>query len=184
MAKDSTALPLHDDRSSRGVNSVRLVGDVAFEQAPDARTSKIVIGTGTSAESRPLVSAPKPISFVVAMTTESVVLQVWEGTVTAIGDREFTAILRDKTEEKNPDEEVVLSTDELATEDRPLVRLGAVFYWSVRYEQERGLPRRRISRLRFRRIPGWTDADIRRSEEVRDRLRALWSNDAEVGANS
>jgi hypothetical protein len=179
VAKDSTALPLFDDRSSRAENLVTIVGDVTFESSPLAGTGESSPSMGTAAASRALASAPMPIQFVVALKTENVVLQVWEGTVTNLANDEFTAIIRDKTEEGNPDEEVVLSTDELAVEDLPLLRPGAIFYWSVRYEQERGLPRRRVSRIRFRRVPGWTNADIRQSEVIKERLRGIWTKNAE-----
>jgi hypothetical protein len=182
MAELSTALPLTNYQSSLDVNGVRIVGSAVFASSADLKTlNGSPAASATAAEPRLLTSGPSRTEFVVNLT-DNVLLQVWEGTVVKVDKDEFTAILRDKTEESNPDEEVVLSTEELALEDRELLRPGAVFYWSIRYEQESGLPRRRVSRIRFRRVPGWTASDIRRAESVVDRVKAIWAPDAQNAA--
>jgi len=182
MTKLSTALPLPNYQSSLDVSVLRIAAPVAFASYADSKTlNSSPAASATAAEPRPLTSGPSRTEFVVHLT-DNVLLQVWEGTVVKVDKDEFTAILRDKTEESHPDEEVVLSTEELALEDLELLRLGAVFYWSIRYEQEPGLPRRRVSRIRFRRVPGWTASEIRRAESVVGRVKAIWAPDAQNAA--
>lgn len=97
------------------------------------------------------------------------VLQQWEGVVAsdaAHGDQ-FRAVIRDLTCPANPEEEVELSVDEVSPSDRPLMVKGAVFYWTIAYETTAEGQLKRVSLLRFRRLPVWTRGQIDRA-----RLRA------------
>jgi hypothetical protein len=178
MADRSTALPLRDLRSSLQGKRVDIAGLPWGPSAGFNTANELLAASATAAEPKRLSLTPVRIDFVVTVT-DNVLLQLWEGTVVRIDKAEFTAILRDKTDDNNPDEEVVLSTEELAPEDIDLLRPGAVFYWSIRYEQEPGLPRRRVSRIRFRRVPGWTTSEIQRAESVGKRVKAIWSSNAQ-----
>ena len=60
-------------------------------------------------------------------------LQQWEGTVTELGEGEFTAELRDLTDPTNYREEAVFGLDDVSPDDRSLFALGAVFRWSIGY---------------------------------------------------
>ena len=96
-------------------------------------------------------------------------LQQWEGTVTAIGEDEFTAELRDLTDPKRPREEAVFDIEEISLGDRPLFVLGSVFRWSMGYRTSIEGQRERVSLFRFVRIPGWRKsaiADIERRAAV------------------
>lgn len=141
-------------------------------------TSLNTVDPGTFAQPKSLLSKPLPTTFVVTVT-DNILLQLWEGTVLGLENDEFTAVLRDKTDEDRPDEEVVLGTDEIDPEDLKLLRLGAVFYWSVRYEQGPGLPRRRVSRIRFRRIPGWTASELNKARLIGKDIKAIWSSNVQ-----
>jgi hypothetical protein len=112
--------------------------------------------------------------------TKNKALQLWEGKVEAVNaaSHEFTAIIRDQTRRDYPDEQVVLGFEELGEEDRPLVRPGAVFYWSIRYQQEVGMPRETVSRIRFRRLPNWGMRDRGRAEAFAKSARRFWINDS------
>ena len=92
-------------------------------------------------------------------------LQEWEGKVEKVGDETFLAIIKDKTRVDNPDEDVEIFMSEISPEDRSFVRPGALFYWSVGYEEGQGVPRQRVSRIRFRRVPGITTRDIARANK-------------------
>lgn len=97
-------------------------------------------------------------------------LQQWEGRVEEINSDTFVAIISDKTNVDNSDEEVEIFFSEIEREDLSFVRPGALFYWSVGYEDGRGVPRQRVSRICFRRLPGLTTRDIERAENYAKKL--------------
>lgn len=101
-------------------------------------------------------------------------LQQWEGQVKQVTGDSFVAVISDKTNLGSDDEEVELDIMEVAPEDAHLVRPGALFYWSVGYEDGRGIPRQRVSRVRFRRLPGLTSRDIRRARESARKFASLF----------
>jgi len=101
-------------------------------------------------------------------------LQIWEGIVGKVTEEEFIASLQDKTNPSNPEEGVEISLGEVSDEDRNLVRPGAVFYWSIGYEDSLGFPRQRVSRIRFRRLSGWTPQEIMMSEEKAKEFASLF----------
>lgn len=90
-------------------------------------------------------------------------LQLWEGTVTKLTGEDFSALLTDKTCPTNPQEIVVIDREEVPNDDLRLIKPGAIFYWSIGYEDEPGRPRRRISQIRFRRLPGWSRRELERA---------------------
>ena len=102
------------------------------------------------------------------------VLQKWEGTVSRVTETEFTATLHDLSDPSRPDEEVVLSIDEVSESDRPLLAPGAVFYWSIGYRMDQWGSRERVSALRFRRLPVWTRRDLEVVTRKADELRRVF----------
>lgn len=101
-------------------------------------------------------------------------LQGWEGLVTQVLDNSFMAIITDKTNSDNDQEEVELDLGEIPDEDLRFVRAGALFYWSVGYEDGLGIPRQRVSRIRFKRLPGLTMREIARAKATADTLSSLF----------
>jgi len=97
--------------------------------------------------------------------SHSQVLQQWEGVVTSIRDGEITCRLRDLIQRDSPEERATISLDEVADADRPLVEIGAVFYWSIGYQIEPHGTKRLASTVRFRRLPVWTQRDLQRVEQ-------------------
>ena len=93
------------------------------------------------------------------------IVQQWEGTVTEIGAKSFTARLRDLTVPDHPEEQAVFSADEIDENDRELLQVGAVFYWSMGYHHDASGTRRLSNDLRFRRLPRWTRTDVDRLVE-------------------
>lgn len=91
-------------------------------------------------------------------------LQQWEGQVKEITEGSFVAVVSDKTNQANGDEEVELDLADVDPEDLRHLRLGALFYWAIGYEDGVGIPRQRVSRIRFRRLPGITTRDIARAK--------------------
>lgn len=82
-------------------------------------------------------------------------LRQWEGTVVEVEVDSFTVTLQELTDRSAPAEDAQLWLEDVSPGDRPLVVPGAVFYWSIGYEDTpRGRERKSI--LRFRRLPGWS----------------------------
>ena len=102
-------------------------------------------------------------------------LQEWEGSVLSIdGDRILVRLI-DKTRypiaSAGVEEEFAeLSFDELADEDRPRVRPGAVFSWDIGYRTDSD-GRARASQVRFRRLPAISGKDIQRAQRTAREMR-------------
>jgi len=79
------------------------------------------------------------------------------------GSDSFFARLVDLTGD-TPDEEVEIPREEVSASDCALLREGAVFYWTIGYSDSVKGQRRRVSEIRFRRLPAWTEEDIQRAE--------------------
>jgi hypothetical protein len=88
------------------------------------------------------------------------VLQQFEGVVTEVGTTEFTAELRDLTDSRRPPEVADFPYAEISASDRSLVEPGAVFYWAIGYDTSPGGQTTRISEIRLRRAPVWTDRKL------------------------
>ncbi|MFA7386634.1 MAG: hypothetical protein WCZ87_03120, partial [Thiohalobacteraceae bacterium] len=101
-------------------------------------------------------------------------LQRWDGEVQLVNNGSMTAIIRDQTNPENPHEQVEISLDEIPADDHALIMPGAVFYWSIGYAEGPGKPRERVSRIRFRRLPAWTRAELNAAQErIKGLLNAL-----------
>jgi len=98
-------------------------------------------------------------------------LQKWEGHVTQIGDEVFQARLIPITGQGD-EQEAEIHVSEVTEEDRSMLKLGAVFYWSIGY-LEKPSGRLRASIIRFRRLPTWTTKDIEMAENRVSVLKEL-----------
>jgi hypothetical protein len=96
-------------------------------------------------------------------------LQSWEGRVVEVLKDSFVGVLADMTM-PGVEEQVELDLEEVTPDDLPLVQPGAVFYWSIGYRAEPSGTRSRASEIRFRRLPRWSEAEIR---DVAHRVKAL-----------
>jgi hypothetical protein len=108
-------------------------------------------------------------------------LQQWEGVVRELGPAEFTAVLRDLTNPAQPEEEVVLSFDDVTPDDQKLLAPGGIFYWSIGYRKERTGQVDRVSTIRFRRLPAWSRRDLQR---LNDRAKALMERFGDTTTNT
>jgi hypothetical protein len=99
-------------------------------------------------------------------------LQKWEGVVLGVGHDSFLARLVDLTL-GSPEEEGEFCLDDISEEDRPLLKLGAIFYWNIGYHDSRTGQRRKVSEIRFRRLPAWTMKEIEAAKREATRLRDL-----------
>ena len=160
------------------VSNSSLNSDDFYEKPPYLNKRKIIGNTGdttnaienisTIADRAEQIYSPKgfsPLLKLLGQERKFHLLQIWEGIVEKVTEEEFIASLQDKTNPSNPEEGVEISLGEVSDEDLNLVRPGAVFYWSIGYEDSIGFPRQRVSRIRFRRLSGWTPQEIMMSEE-------------------
>jgi hypothetical protein len=85
--------------------------------------------------------------------------QLWEGTVTDVGKGGFIAVLSDRTDRNNPDEQATFEFDktEISPDDELLLKPGASFYWIIGNEQTVAGQVKNVSMIQFRRVPAWTD---------------------------
>lgn len=96
-------------------------------------------------------------------------LQRWEGTIIEILKDSFVARLVDKSPD-SATEEAEFPLDEVSRDDLPLIKEGALFYWTIGYRDSINGQRTRISEIRFRRTPTWTASELTRA---RGRARRL-----------
>jgi len=84
------------------------------------------------------------------------ILQQWEGVVSEITEDSVWADLVDLTDRTRAEEVVELPLAEICPADRPILRPGSVFYWAIGREWTRSGQMRRISEIRIRRTPQWS----------------------------
>jgi hypothetical protein len=104
------------------------------------------------------------------------VLQKWEGTIIEILNEECRAYIREFGSQ-NSIEEVTFSIEEIPEADRYLVVPGAIFYWSIGYDDHIDGQRNRISSIRLRRLPVWTEKELKKAEEEAKTLFKLFNSE-------
>jgi hypothetical protein len=105
------------------------------------------------------------------------ILEQWEGTVTEIDEtsQEFTADLRYLRSSDDRDRlEAVFGFDSISPDDIPLLRVGALFAWTVQRETTRDGQVKNSDFLKFYRLPGWSKRDIDRIEVRAEQLKELF----------
>jgi hypothetical protein len=98
-------------------------------------------------------------------------LQLWEGTVTELREGGFVAVLSDKTNSSNPDEQAVFDNSEISPGDHALIMPGSSFYWIIGAENTFGGQVRNVSTVQFRRVPVWPQKRLERAAERARHLR-------------
>jgi|GEM_PF-998412 len=96
-------------------------------------------------------------------------LQKWEGYVLEINKDNIIAQLIDLNLLGNK-EIAEIPKQEISSSDFDLLREGAVFYWTIGYRDSTSGQRERVSTIRFRRLPMWTEKEILRAKESGERL--------------
>jgi hypothetical protein len=100
------------------------------------------------------------------------ILQLWEGYVIERGQDSFVARLVNKTDVTAPDEEAEIFLSEVDEADQELVKPGATFYWTIGYRDPPRGKRERTSSVWFRRLGGFTEADVERAKERAKSLKS------------
>lgn len=125
------------------------------------------------AEIPPIAIAPP----LLPLKGKFILLQLWEGRVVDVRDSEFEAIIIDKTNAELSDELVTIDSIEISPDDLPLLRSGSIFYWSIGYSDYPGRGRVRESKIRFRRLKGWTRKEITHSIKVGKEFAEFFKSD-------
>lgn len=125
------------------------------------------------------VSAPRSfpvLSNVVApQKGRFLLLQQWQGEVLSVDEDTFTAKIVDKTNRYMPDEIVTISIELVSPSDLELLEVGAIFYWSISIVDLPGRGRIKESKFRFRRLSGWSQAEIERARRFAKKISILFS---------
>lgn len=147
----------------------------AYKNSEDIENNKI-LETSISLEvkkekDQPIIHFP-PVHFREWRRGHFVSLRKWEGIVESLSKEGFIAKLKDVDREV-PDERVEIDFDELTNVDeRPLVKTGAIFSWTMGYSVTPSGTRKRQAILIFRRMPVWTEDDIEQGYKEADIMYA------------
>ena len=103
----------------------------------------------------------------------------WSGVVIRHDKENLTARLQDLIDDGNPEEEVTLSIEEIDEQERALIRDGAMFSWYIGYRKGYKYPQERFSKIRFRRLPVWSEREISDAENLALEYGRFFSNDTD-----
>jgi len=145
--------------------------DQARTDTQSPSTARKSTGTASLPAPMPFVHVPRPAISRAEYTFD--MRGQWEGVVTDIRSDDFSVVLRDLVNPASAEYEAVFSIDEVADDDRKLLKAGAIFYWTIGYQQRRG-QRLRVSEVRFRRLPAWSRSDMERIKKAAHALDDLF----------
>jgi hypothetical protein len=92
-------------------------------------------------------------------------LQEWEGQVQEVRRQYFSARLVDLTNRDSDEtEEAELPISDISENERDLLVAGATFRWIIGYRYISG-SKERFTRVVIRRLPMWTDAEIKAADK-------------------
>jgi len=142
-------------------------------RSPNHNFSDMTRGSSWAHPIRPLAETPRP---------KFVAKQEWEGIVVEVAEDSIIAVLLDITAgDELPSEQATFPLDEIQEGDRDLIKLGAVFRWTIGYQTLPGGTKQRVSQIVFRRLPQWTGLDM----NIADKVAAEWAHSfGEANLNS
>lgn len=106
-----------------------------------------------------VVKIPRVIRSAEAATERFTLLQKWDGVVLEADAETFTARLLDSHGEMPP-QQATFSRSELSPQEETQTAVGASFVWTIGYRHI-GATRRRESTIYFRRLPPWSEDEIK-----------------------
>lgn len=110
-----------------------------------------------------------------------VILQDWEGYVEEIGADTFIARLLDRTKKHTVDSEVAeIPIEEVVKSDMDLLRVGAIFYFTVRRRFLSNGRQEVVSQIVFRRLPGWHQSTLDKAQKEAAELVAFFAGNEPV----
>ncbi|MBI4337171.1 MAG: hypothetical protein HY683_05000 [Chloroflexi bacterium] len=102
-------------------------------------------------------------------------IQKWIGYVTEVREETFKARITTLVGEGRI-QDVEIYAEEVDQDDRPLIKQGAAFYWSIGY-LDRPSGRHRSSILRFRRLPVWTGTEMETVKDTIENFKGLFEDE-------
>jgi hypothetical protein len=111
-----------------------------------------------------------------AVTNRFIALQKWEGIVLQVNNDSMIARLLDLTNDGS-DGEAEFNLSEIHSDDLPLVKIGALFYWNIGYMDKKG-QRIRASIIRFKRIPNWRKDELEIAKKDAEHTSKLFKWDS------
>lgn len=98
--------------------------------------------------------------------------QKFSGVVDSIDydNKEFVARIKDISDTDKPDELVTLSFEEIQDSDQKQLAEGDSFIWYIGYVQGRLVSREGFSKIRFRRVPVWSEREIGMASSAAEEL--------------
>jgi hypothetical protein len=187
--------------SERASNTVRqdfhladILGDISpsevRRESAATYSNRFAVGNATvntqaDTESERKFSVPERRATAEFKYASSLLLQEWEGYVTEVASDTFAANLMEIRPEKSDlaDESADFLISDLSDSDRKMLRPGAIFRWTIGYEFYRGEPRKRVSKIVFRRLPAWSRQDLQRAKARANELKAILFSDSDGGAS-
>lgn len=167
---DADTLSATEEQStSKASNSSRADADQPMPKQLIIKELRTQVAGNATGETDLLTASNKPN---VSVRPRFIPLQKWEGTVLKLTRDTFICRLTD-LQRYNLHEEAEIPLEEIPETDRHLVEPGAVFYWNIGYLDNLDGQRTRASRIRFRRLPVWTKAELNKAEMQAKRLRSL-----------
>jgi hypothetical protein len=108
--------------------------------------------------------------------------QKFSGIVTGIDyeNEEFIARISDLTNPNNPDELVTLGFDEIQEADQRQLTKGDSFVWYIGYVQGQMISREGFSKIRFRRLPAWSQQAIDMASSRAEELAHFFHRDPDT----
>lgn len=174
----NTAISIYNPNESGDNNPDYLIPEhVPFEPDSSSSTDQ---GESKSTSVGEDPSPDVPLAIVPPMLPlegKFILLQLWEGLIVEVRDSEFDAIIYDKTNPEWADELVTFDSIEITPDDLPLLKSGSVFYWSIGYSNYLGRGRIRESKIRFRRLKGWSKKEIDHSKKVGKQFAEFFRSD-------
>ena len=107
------------------------------------------------------------------------ITQYWSGVVESIDGSDVLVTLKDKTDPEQPDEQVKLDIKEFDKRDLDVLQPGAMFLWYMGYRQTRKTTKYRISVIRLRRLPKWSQREISRAQDKSTEIFDFFHGDTE-----
>ncbi len=100
------------------------------------------------------------------------VIKIWEGVVKSFDEEngDLNVTLHDRTGAL-ADHQATINVQSIHSQDKDLIKPGAVFYWTLYRETKRGTIKT-IQEIQFRRLPNWTQTQL---SQVYADAADLWS---------
>ena len=138
---------------------VRSVSGSSFLSHDDVLTVSAESTGETMVGSPRVVRIPRVIRAPEATTERFTLLQKWDGVVLEADAETFTTRLIDSHGEM-PSQQATFSRSELSPEEEKQIAVGASFVWTIGYRHI-GATRHRDSTIYFRRLPPWSEDEIK-----------------------